>query len=78
MPTMPQEERTKKIHGWHKAVRLCQIHEKYFFTKIKIGRLRDCSIEGRMQRHHSEEASPEVERSWQFHSSMHHWRTLHR
>ena len=28
MPTMPQEERTKKIHGWHKAVRLCQIHEK--------------------------------------------------
>lgn len=27
-PTMPQEERTRRIHGWHKAVRLCQIHEK--------------------------------------------------
>ncbi len=28
MPTMSHEERTKKIHGWHKAIRLCQIHEK--------------------------------------------------
>ena len=26
-PTMSKEERTKKIHGWHKAVRLTMIHE---------------------------------------------------
>ena len=26
-PTMSKEERTKRIHGWHKAVRLCLIHE---------------------------------------------------
>ncbi len=27
-PTMSHEERTRRIHGWHKAIRLCQIHEK--------------------------------------------------
>ncbi len=26
-PTMSKEERTRRIHGWHKAVRLCLIHE---------------------------------------------------
>ena len=26
-PTMSKEERTKRIHGWHKAVRLTMIHE---------------------------------------------------
>ncbi len=26
-PTMTKEERTRRIHGWHKAVRLTQIHE---------------------------------------------------
>ena len=26
-PTMTKEERTRRIHGWHKAVRLCLIHE---------------------------------------------------
>ena len=26
-PTMSHEERTRRIHGWHKAIRLCQIHE---------------------------------------------------
>ena len=28
IPSMSQEDRTRKIHGWHKAVRLCQIHEE--------------------------------------------------
>ncbi len=27
IPTMSKEERTRRIHGWHKAVRLCLIHE---------------------------------------------------
>lgn len=27
-PTMSHEERTRRIHGWHKAIRLCQIHEE--------------------------------------------------
>ncbi len=27
MPTMSKEERTRRIHGWHKAVRLTMIHE---------------------------------------------------
>ncbi len=26
-PSMSKEERTRRIHGWHKAVRLCLIHE---------------------------------------------------
>ena len=28
IPTMSKEERTRRIHNWHKAVRLCMIHEK--------------------------------------------------
>jgi glycerol kinase len=27
-PTMDNEKRREKIHGWHKALRLCMVHEK--------------------------------------------------
>ena len=28
IPSMSKEERTRRIHNWHKAVRLCMVHEK--------------------------------------------------
>ena len=28
IPSWDKQKRTEKIHGWHKAIRLCKIHEK--------------------------------------------------
>ena len=51
------------FRSFGRNAQLCQIHERHSLTKTEIGRLRDSSIDRRMKRHHSEETSPEIERS---------------